>query len=211
MFSKGGICSLLFLLLTLVNSAFPKQDFAEEIRFTNVQIFQKAVSEITHSIASELRTIEHDTIEVRVFSPHVFIEQQLIQSLQERSIVTALFSRARSNTIVWETYPTRTSVKYSKPFRMSFWGTRFIERFVSLSLTTTISRKQTGEVMFIGEKDWNAKDTIRWDDVNSIENLAFDITIGNKENISWMDEYVEPFVIIGTTAIVIFLFFTVRS
>jgi hypothetical protein len=90
-------------------------------------------------------------------------------------------------------------------------GTRYIERSVTLALSLKLSRKQTSEMIFSGEKYWSAKDTIRWDDVNTVENLSFDVTVGKKENISWMDEYVEPFVIIGTTAIVIFLFFTVRS
>jgi hypothetical protein len=211
MFPKGGNRSLLFLFLTLVNTAFPKQDFIEKSLSTNVQMFQKAVSEITHSLLNELHITEQDTVEVRVFSPHVFVEHQLIQSLREHRIVTTAISHAYSNALVWETYPTRTNVEYSRPFRVSFWGTRYIERSVTLALSLKLSRKQTSEMIFSGEKYWSAKDTIRWDDVNTVENLSFDVTVGKKENVSWMDEYVEPFIILGTTAIVIFLFFTVRS
>ncbi|MBS4029068.1 MAG: hypothetical protein KGZ58_10590 [Ignavibacteriales bacterium] len=116
-----------------------------------------------------------------------------------------------SSGIVFELFPLAFRVLYGEPFRESFLSERLIRRTVTLSLAGKIYRKFTGEVMFSNEQTWENVDTVKWSDIQHIESPMVEFSRGISTTQDWYDSYLEPIVIISTAAVVIFLFFTIRS
>jgi len=195
-----------FFVLFLTTSSF------SEIPKTNLQRFQQGISEITNAVLREPYLQNRDTIIVYIDSSQYswFIEQGITKALLEKGVYTKLSSiNSISPSPLIEVHPSELTTQYSEPFRESIWGTRYITRKINISMFVTCSIPNS--IQFNAEKKWSEIDTVQWDEVQTIESPLINFTVGTKTNSSWFDTYMEPFVVIGTTAVTIFLFFTVRS
>ncbi len=150
------------------------------------------------------------TIAVSPVSYQWLLEKEMISSLKTQGIA-ARFSSVDTSDLLFSLHPISVSIQYSEPFRHSFLSERVTERNISLNFSALISKKTTGEIYYSGDEYWSSTDTVAYDVIAQLENPEHPVSHGKFLQQNWYENYFEPFVVIGTTAIVIFLFFTVRS
>ena len=101
----------------------------------------------------------------------------------------------------------RAKTEYGEIFRDGFFGDYFIQRKISLGGNYFI-RTNSGSF-----KEFNiaVEDTIRYDEINEVENNSFPFTKGEVPSEPFFSGLFEPVVAIGTAALAVVLFFTIRS
>ena len=176
-------------------------------------MIQKGTSAIVHALCKQSMMKMGDTVTIAVspVSYQWLLEKEMIATLSQYGFTPKLSSPSISSPLFFSLHPTSVSVAYSEPFRRSIMSGREIARHISLQYSAQIANKRTGEIYFSGEENWSSTDTIAYDDMHSLENADMPISIGKFTEEHWYENYFEPFVVIGATAVVIFLFFTFRS
>ena len=97
-------------------------------------------------------------------------------------------------------------VGYSDPEKDGIFGDFFTERTVELSGNYFISNNPQ-----VKEFKLTAKDTINVEDVEKVENRSYPFTQGDLPQEPFFSSLLEPIVAIGAAAVIVILFFTVRS
>lgn len=98
-------------------------------------------------------------------------------------------------------------VEYGEMFRDGWFGTHYIQRYSTIFgnyvQTFSESGKREFEIIRI--------DTVKVDDLKSLENDSFPFTKGTIPPEPFLSGFAEPLIAIGIAAAVIVIFFTVRS
>jgi hypothetical protein len=103
-------------------------------------------------------------------------------------------------------------VKYSEPFRESFLGSFYIEREIILKVNWIINNHNDSNTStYSGKFQEGSIDTINIDEIKMVENQVYDFTKGEVPAEPFFSSLLEPVIAIGTAAIVVYLFFSVRS
>ena len=97
-------------------------------------------------------------------------------------------------------------VGYSEPEKDGIFGDFFTERTINLSGNYFISNKSQ-----VKDFKLTAVDTINVEDVEYVENRSYPFTLGDLPPEPFFSSLLEPIVAIGAAAMVIILFFSVRS
>jgi hypothetical protein len=98
-------------------------------------------------------------------------------------------------------------VEYGEMFREGFFGAHYVQRFSTMfgnylqSFST--QGKQDFEITFL--------DTVKVEDVSSLESPSYPFTQATLPPEPFLSGVAEPVIAIGTAALVIVLFFTIRS
>jgi len=98
-------------------------------------------------------------------------------------------------------------VEYGEMFREGFFGAHYVQRFSTIfgnylqSFST--EGKQNFEITFL--------DTVKVEDVSSLESPSYPFTQATLPPEPFLSGVAEPVIAIGTAALVIVLFFTIRS
>ena len=98
-------------------------------------------------------------------------------------------------------------VEYGEMFRSGFFGTHYIQRYSTIFGNYLQTFSEEGKQEF----EITALDTVKVEDINSLENQSYPFTKGTVPAEPFMSGLAEPLIAIGTTALVIVLFFTIRS
>ena len=101
-------------------------------------------------------------------------------------------------------------VRYGDVFREGVLGTRKTERTINTTLSANVRNAQN-EILFAGAVSRALKDTVVVSDVAQLENSSIAFTHGEPPKTDFFENVLEPVIIIGASAVVVFLFFTVRS
>jgi len=101
-------------------------------------------------------------------------------------------------------------VRYGDAFRESFLGTRKTERTISTTISANVRNAQN-EVLFAGAISKAYKDTVNVSQVPELESPSIFFTHGELRGTEFLEEVLEPIIIVGASAVVVYLFFTVRS
>ena len=98
-------------------------------------------------------------------------------------------------------------VEYGEMFRDGWFGSHYVPR-KSVIFGNYLQTYSTG-----GKRDFNisATDTIKVEDIKFLENLLFPFTQGTIPSEPFISGLAEPIIAIGTAAVVVVLFFTIRS
>jgi len=97
-------------------------------------------------------------------------------------------------------------VRYSEPEKVGIFGDFFTERTITMSGNYFISNNSQ-----VKDFKLTAVDTINVEDVEYVENRSYPFTLGDLPPEPFFSSLLEPIVAIGAAAIVIILFFSVRS
>ncbi|MGE5411988.1 MAG: hypothetical protein ACM3MI_13590 [Clostridiales bacterium] len=100
-------------------------------------------------------------------------------------------------------------VNYPEIFRDGFFGSYKLKREISLHGSYVIANR--GAVKDSHNFSFTSEDTIVQSDVKNLENQAFPFTRGEVPPEPLFSSLLEPVVALGTAAVVIYLFFSVRS
>ena len=98
-------------------------------------------------------------------------------------------------------------VEYSNMFRDGFFGTHYIQRYSAIYGNYLISSASGGKEDF----EITRLDTIKVEDISLLQNPSYPFTQAAVPPEPFVSGLAEPIIAIGTAAIVIVLFFTIRS
>jgi len=174
---------------------------------TNLDVFKTLVDS---SVAEALVDLSHSQkdihVDLKLGSAYFIFEDQIYRSIQSRK--KNISSASNSSENVGLSYSIENAaVNYGEVFRNSFFGDHFVERKIFISGSY---RFQDDEIKI---KDFYSKniDTVRFDEIQTLENSSYPFTKGEIPSEPFLSNLFEPLVAITTAAVVIALFFTVRS
>lgn len=101
----------------------------------------------------------------------------------------------------------QAKVNYGEIFRDGFFGSYFLPRKIEISGNYTIKDNS----FIYKEFHYRYLDTVKIDKVKTLENNSYTFTQGNVPSEPFFSSFFEPLIAIGTAAIAVFLFFTIRS
>lgn len=174
---------------------------------TNLEVFKSLVdSSLTNIIRMNPNISENISLTISS-SPHyqVFQNQiyQSIKSLNKNIFMNG--EEVNSSSLIYLIEDAK--VGYGEVFRDGLFGYHLVERKIMLKGSFTIKNNGILSDNFYYEK----VDTILFDEINLIENPAYPFTQGNIPAEPFLSNIFEPIIALTTAAIVITLFFTVRS
>ena len=102
-------------------------------------------------------------------------------------------------------------IRYTNLFREGMFGTRKVRREVFAEMTSQITRLRSKEVLYSGTVRDELADTVAVDDIPFLESGGVAVTQAALPPEHGFDRFIEPFVIIGATAVAVYLLFHVRS
>lgn len=98
-------------------------------------------------------------------------------------------------------------IEYGEIFRDGWFGDHYIQRYAAIygNYLQTFSSK--------GKRDFMSEviDTVKVEDIKYLENDSFPFTKGNVPPEPFLSGFAEPIIAIGTAAVLIALFFSIRS
>lgn len=98
-------------------------------------------------------------------------------------------------------------VEYGEMFRSGFFGTHYIQRYSTIFGNYLQSYSKSGKL----EYEITLLDTVKVEDINSLENDSYPFSKAAVPSEPFLSGLAEPFIAIGTAALVVVLFFTIRS
>jgi len=98
-------------------------------------------------------------------------------------------------------------VEYGEMFRSGFFGTHYIQRYSTIFGNYMQSFSDKGIQKF----EITTIDTIKVEDISSLENPSFPFTQASVPPEPFLSGIAEPIIAIGTAALAVALFFTIRS
>jgi hypothetical protein len=213
-FLHSTLLELIFLFLAASSNGSARgEDRSNAPVKTNLEVFQTEFA----SLAAELLQREGAGLErnlvVNVRSPDTcwLARNTIVEALKKLNYTVYLpspGSEGRGASI--DIGIVETKVRYGKTFRESFLGGRKTERTISTIVSASVRNVQN-EILFAGGVSREYKDTVNVSDVSDLENPLISCTHGEPPDADFLDELLEPIIIVGASAVVVYLFFTVRS
>lgn len=99
------------------------------------------------------------------------------------------------------------SIEYGEMFRDGWFGAHFVERHAEISGNYLQTFSTEGKQEFIIADI----DTVKVDEIKNLENESFPFTKGNIPSEPFLSGFAEPLIAIVTAAVIIALFFSIRS
>lgn len=189
----------LFLFLTITGfiSAFGQSKSNLEIFFAQIdsvgmQVRQNIQDEDLPLKLNFLSSPEYSILENRLTS--FFVKNNFKISREESSKLSINFTI------------TEAVVKYNDSFRDGLFGDILVEREINLNGNFLIPDKNYSK-----DFSYSYTDTIKYDQLNEIENRAYPFTQNNHPSEPFFSSLIEPVIAIGAAATAVILFFTIRS
>lgn len=177
----------------------------------------EVIVHLTQSIAQKLAAQAHvgpaDTCTV-VFSQqddYRFLEHAFGQGLQQIPCIVFSAPEGHSHSTRFEVQPLKVGVAYENMFRSSLFGEKQVERFITVELSARVVKSGSGEILFSGVLSEHHKDTVAVGMVARLELPTIQATQASLPNQDFFDRIVEPIVIVGAAAVIIYLLFSIRS
>jgi hypothetical protein len=98
-------------------------------------------------------------------------------------------------------------IEYGEMYRNGWFGDHYIQRYAAIFGNYLQTFSEEGKREFLIE----AIDTVKVEDIKNLENDSFPFTKGNIPPEPFLSGLAEPIIAIGTAAVLIILFFSVRS
>jgi hypothetical protein len=175
---------------------------------TNLEIFYSLTDSLVDKIVKEIPSNENKLLlELNLGNSYSLFSNEIISEFRKNG--KEIFEHSGDSTdfpyvnIVME----NAEIDYGEIFRDGWFGTHYIERYSSISgnylQTFSGEEKKEFEISKI--------DTVRVEDVKYLENDSYPFTKGTLPPEPFISGIAEPLVAIGTAAVVVVLFFVIRS
>lgn len=189
---------LLFLLINVSHQAQTK---------TNLDVFKVLVdSSITEALVNISDSPKDIYLDLKLGSSYAILEDQIFKSIKAHKKNISLISNPSEN--IGLSYSIENAVvNYGEIFRDGFLGDHFVERKVFISGSYRFQDKEVK----IKDFYFDNIDTVKFDEIQTLENSSYPFTKGEIPSEPFLSNLFEPLVAITTAAVVIALFFTVRS
>ena len=189
---------LLFLLINVSHQAQTK---------INLDVFKVLVdSSITEALVNISDSPKDIYLDLKLGSSYAILEDQIFKSIKAHKKNISLISNPSEN--IGLSYSIENAVvNYGEIFRDGFLGDHFVERKVFISGSYRFQDKEVK----IKDFYFDNIDTVKFDEIQILENSSYPFTKGEIPSEPFLSNLFEPLVAITTAAVVIALFFTVRS
>jgi hypothetical protein len=172
---------------------------------TNLDVFYILVDSSVNQFISQLTEAE-DSIELELNLGESY-------SIFENKIIAGLYSSGKfiaeknKNARYINYIINDAKVEYGEIFRDGFFGDYYIPRKIFLKGNYLVKTNSA----FFKEFNYSFNDTIKYDEINNVENDSYPFTKGDIPSEPFFSGLFEPVVAIGTAALAVILFFTIRS
>ncbi len=189
---------LLFLLINVSHQAQTK---------INLDVFKVLVdSSITEALVNISDSPKDIYLDLKFGSSYAILEDQIFKSIKAHKKNISLISNPSEN--IGLSYSIENAVvNYGEIFRDGFLGDHFVERKIFISGSYRFQDKEVK----IKDFYFDNIDTVKFDEIQILENSSYPFTKGEIPSEPFLSNLFEPLVAITTAAVVIALFFTVRS
>jgi len=195
-------------LAILFSLLFSYSGFSQQNTKTNLDVFYSLTDSLVDKINSEIPNDDKKiSLTLNLGDRYSLfansIEDRFIKD--EREIVKQ--SNDETNIPNVNIVMEGAGVEYGEMFRSGFFGAHYIQRYSTIfgNYLQTFSNKgiEKFEITHI--------DTIKVEDITSLENPSFPFTQASIPPEPFLSGLAEPIIAIGTAALVVVLFFTIRS
>jgi hypothetical protein len=179
---------------------------------TNLEIFQMQLSSMAREAVHEGSLGGDRSLRLNFRNPDSgwLAQNTILEALKEMGYNLFIGSSDSQRSSTLDVGLLEMKVSYGPAFRDTFLGKRKTPRTVKTSLSANL-RAPNDEILFAGILSRSFTDTVRASDIHDLENPAQRITQGEAPADGFFDNVIEPLVIIGASAVAVYLFFTVRS
>ncbi len=184
-----------FILLSIIHCSAQEKN--------NLQVFNELVdSSIAKAVSFIPDTVQKIKFESNNETFAVF-NSEIISGLSKRGYMLA----AESNSFEFQYIIKDAFTSYGDIYRDGFLGEYYVLRKIILSGSFNF----TGKTVFTRDFYYSSLDTIKAENVGSLENSAYPFTRGKLPAEPFLSGILEPVIVIGTAALAVILFFTIRS
>jgi hypothetical protein len=193
--------SCIVLLLLLANLSLLAQTK------TNLEIIKvlvdSSVADIVRNAADSGKDI---FLNLKLGNSYPVLEDQIYKSFQMRGKnLSSVYNPLENSELSYTAE--NAVVTYGENFRDGFLGGHYVSRFITLEGSYRFHHNSA----IVENFSYKSADTVRYDEIESLENSSYPFTKGEIPSEPFLSNLFEPLVAITTAAIVITLFFTVRS
>jgi hypothetical protein len=205
---------LIFLfLLTGLSTRLHAGESTDLSTKTNLEVFRSQLDSLASELLQRANLGQERNLFLNVRSSD--------SSLVVRNMISEAFKRLRYNVFLAshgngsegaaiDLAFVEIAVRYGRAFRENILGGRKAERTISTVISANV-RSAGNEVLFAGNLARTSRDTVSVGDIPDLENLSIPFTHGEAPEGGVFDNILAPAIIVGASAVVIYLFFTVRS
>jgi hypothetical protein len=189
----------LFLLIILLSTVSVHSQSK-----TNLEIFFSQIDSAGKEIFSNISD-KNTPVKINFLSgsEYSILENRLTSSLIKSGLK---ISSDENGSLKLNFVITEASVKYNDSFRDGLFGDIFVERTVDLNGNFLIPEKNLSK-----DFSYSSMDTIKYEQLNEIENRAYPFTQNNHPTEPFLSSLIEPIIAVGAAATAVILFFTIRS
>jgi len=174
---------------------------------TNLEVFKVLVDSSISEALADISDIQKEIYaDLKLASQYAVFENQIIKSIQAEKKNASTASNAPENIRLSYSIE-NAAVSYGEVFRDGFLGTHFVDRKIFISGSYLFNNEE----MRVKDFYYESIDTVEFDKIQTLENSSYPFTQGEIPTEPFMSNLFEPLVAITTAAVVIALFFTVRS
>ena len=175
---------------------------------TNLDVFYALTDSLVDQISLQIPSDEKDILlELNLGQSYSLFSNNIIERFKENGKEIYFQSSDVTKILRVDIVMEGAGVEYGEMFRDGFFGTHYVQRYSAIYGNYLIST--SGE--FKQEFEITQIDTVKVDDINSLENPSYPFTQAAVPPEPFISGLAEPVIAIGTAALVIVLFFTIRS
>jgi hypothetical protein len=202
----------LFFLRGLLTSAYAGELSDLPIK-TNLEIFQSQLDSLASELLEKANLGHEKDLFLNVRPSDSFLVARNMISEALKRLRYHVFFDAQTDGLEGAAIDlafVQTVVRYGNAFRENILGERKAERTISTVISVNV-RSARNEVLFAGSLSRMSRDTVSVGDIPDLENSFVPFTHGEAPEGGVFDNILAPAIIVGASAVVIYLFFTVRS
>lgn len=194
-----------FLLLFIV--IYPNLDLHSQA-LTNLDIFYSLTDSLVNTINSEIPKNEKQiSLILNLGDQYSLFANTIKDSFIKKGREIIEGPNNKSNIPNVDIVIEGAGVEYGEMFRSGFFSTHYIQRYS----TIFGNYMQTDSDKGLQKFEITKIDTIKVEDISSLENPSFPFTHASVPPEPFLSGVAEPIIAIGTAALAVALFFTIRS
>ncbi|HAP35284.1 MAG TPA: hypothetical protein DCQ28_04840 [Bacteroidetes bacterium] len=193
---------LLYVSLCLASENKPVASNREILFALSDSVISKIIGQQLQHYSSITIKLDNDTLTT-------VYRQRFINGLVSKNIT--VFENKISSETTLELSVHESSVYFGEIFTESFFSKKMVERTVRLSVSASFSSSIDGRILWSKLFSESMVDTVNFADIEHINNSSIPITSFHQPELSFIDSVLEPAIVIFSTGVAVYLFFTIRS
>ena len=203
---------MIFILLLSVSQITLKAQ--STLNTSNIEIMRTLIDKLTDSIIAKTNYHQSENIYLHLPNHQNFwlIEETISSKLKEKDFrVFKLSNDSLSSGILLKINDAELKVTYGDVYREGLFGKKKTIRNVFARINVQSLNLSTNEILLSEILKSQLSDTVNVSDIPNLETPTAPFTHAEISGDTLIDRLIEPFIIIGATGAVVYLFFYIRS